>query len=52
MNGLDITKTMKDQRVKYGFTDVLRNGQAVVTVGLESETMSITSPSLKGEPLL
>jgi hypothetical protein len=52
MNGLEITKIMKNQRVRYGFTDVSRDGHLVAAVGLESETTSITGPASKYEPLL
>ncbi|KAF7538913.1 hypothetical protein G7054_g2509 [Neopestalotiopsis clavispora] len=41
MNGLDISKMMKKQRVRYGFTDLARGGWLSVGVGLEEETTRI-----------
>jgi hypothetical protein len=41
MNGLDISKMMKNQRVRYGFTDLTKDGRLSVGVGLEEETTRI-----------
>lgn len=41
MNGLDISKMMKKQRVRYGFTDSTAEGSLLVGVGLEEETTRI-----------
>jgi hypothetical protein len=35
MNGLKITKIMKDQRAEFRFPDILRNGQPVFAVGVK-----------------
>ena len=41
MGGLDITKMMKNQRVKYGFTHLMLEGQRLIGVGLDEETTRI-----------
>ena len=38
IGGLDITKAMKGQRVRYGLTGTIQEGQWSAGVGLESET--------------
>ncbi|KAM0817924.1 hypothetical protein AB5N19_03731 [Seiridium cardinale] len=41
INGLDITKMMKKQRLRYGFTDLTSEDQLLVGVGLEEDTARI-----------
>ncbi|KAJ8118892.1 hypothetical protein OPT61_g220 [Boeremia exigua] len=42
MNGLEITKAMKDQRVRYGLAGTTQEGQPSAGVGLQRETTRIT----------
>jgi hypothetical protein len=52
MNGLEISKMLKNQRVRYGLTDVTHDGQGVAGVGLENETTRINGRASKNESLL
>lgn len=52
MNSLEITRLFKDKRVRYGYTDLSQDGQRVVGVGLQSETVDIKSRTRKGDQLL